>query len=251
MVVSNVLDELKRSNRLANKRIDRAETLLGLDVIVRLLIFALHLLGGEAGSIAEAVDWPTDTVNGVIKRVYREGLPAFEDRRQRVSMFLPTAAWEAHPEEVALSLEADRICVELGGRLLVLPRGDDLLCRTVMLCLLDCEWVGVEVTAGALGLSQERLRKLKTQFKQGGASSLIDHRMGQSQEYRMPPATKAELIWQYVVNLEEGESLSGARLKQDLEKRGETCPSPQTIAVHVKKLGLDALRKKKRQRKGK
>ena len=76
MVISNALDWLKRSNRLSDKRIERAELVLGRDVVDRLLVFSLHLWGGEARSIADAVGWPTDTVNGVIKRVNRVGLPA-------------------------------------------------------------------------------------------------------------------------------------------------------------------------------
>lgn len=248
MVVSNLLDGLKRSNQLADKRRRKAEALLGQDVVARIIIFALHLWGGEAKSIAEALGWPVDTVNGVIKRVYKEGLPALEDRRQRTSAFLPVAAPKASAELMNLSAEEDNICAEMGGRQLLLPRSDDLLCRTMVLCFLEAGWVALDVAAEALGLSEERARKLKAQIKQHGASSLLDHRTGQSQEYRMVPDTKAELIWQYVINVEEGQSVSAARLKQDLENRGEKCPSVQTVAVHVKKLGLNALREKKRRR---
>ena len=102
----------------------------------------------------------------------------------------------------------------------------------------------------ALELSAERVRKLRTQLQQRGASSLVDQRTGQAQEYRMAPATKAELIWQYIVNLEGGRAVAAARLKQDLEQRGASCPSAQTIRLHVKKLGLDHLRKKKQRAKG-
>ncbi len=52
MVASDVWDRLKPSNRLAEKRIHRAVTTLGDDVVDRLMIFALHLLGGPAGGQA-------------------------------------------------------------------------------------------------------------------------------------------------------------------------------------------------------
>jgi hypothetical protein len=246
MVASDVWDRLKRSNRLAEKRIHRAVTTLGDDVVDRLMIFALHLLGGQAESIAAAVDKPVDSVNGMIQRVYKEGLPALEDRRQRASTFRPVVASAALPEPVRLSVAPDLVSVAVGRRQLLLPRSDPLLCRSVLLCLLEGGWVGLTQTAAALELSAERVRKLRTQLQQRGASSLVDQRTGQAQEYRMAPATKAELIWQYVVNLEGGRAVSAARLKQDLEQRGESCPSAQTIRLHVKKLGLDHLRKKKR-----
>ncbi len=115
MVASDVWDRLKRSNRLAEKRIDRAVAALDDDVVDRLMIFALHLLGGPAGRIGAAVDKPVDSVNGIIQRVYKEGLPALEDRRQRASTFRPVVPCEALPEPVRLSVAPDLVCVDSCG----------------------------------------------------------------------------------------------------------------------------------------
>ena len=242
MVLSNSFDELERSDAWAQKRIRKATALLGHDVVVRLLAFAQHLRGSRSDDIARSIGLPVDTLNGLFKRIYQEGLPAFEDRRQRASAFLPMLPHRDEPESVALAVEAEHICLAIGSRTLRLARSDPLLCRTVLLSWFDNGGLGAGETATALGLSVEHLRKLRTRLVRDGAASLIDHRQGQTQDYRMHPETRAEVIRQYVLNLETGRPVSGPCLKRDVQERGRPCPSAQTVTVHVKKLGLDRLR---------
>jgi len=241
MVISNLFDDLERSDAWAQKRIEKAAAVLGHNVVARFLAFAQHLLGFRSDDIARSIGLPVDTLNGLFKRIYREGLPALEDRRHRASAFLPMLTHRDEPECVALAVEAEHICLAIGSRTLRLARSDSLLCRTVLLSLLDSGWLPAGETATALGLSVEHLRKLTTRLARDGAASLIDHRQGQTQDYRMLPETKAELIRQYVLNLETGRPVSGPCLKRDIQARGKACPSARTVTVHIKKLGLDRL----------
>ena len=241
MDISDPFGELERSGAWAEKRRQKADAVLGHDVVDRLLAFAYHLLGAQSNDIARSIGLPVDTLNGLFKRICREGLPALEDRRHEASTFLARRPYPEQPEAVSLAVEAEHIDVEVGSRTVRLARSDSLLCRMVLLSLLDNGWLEAGQTAAALGVSVEHLRKLKTRWTRGGAASLIDRRQGQTQDYRMHPETKAELIRQYVLNLERGESVSPTCLKADLHKRGKPCPSTQTVAVHVRKLGLNHL----------
>ena len=93
----------------------------------------------------------------------------------------------------------------------------------------------------ALGLSKERVRKLKAQLKQQGADSLINRHKGQQKDYKTPPEVKSELIQQYILNLRDGKSVSPSELKRDMENRDIKCPGVRTIASHLRKLGLAKL----------
>lgn len=221
---------------------NRAVSVLGKTVIERILAFSWYLQGAEAREIAQALDMPVDTLNGFFKRILRDGLPALEDRRLSQSTFLPPAPAVQEQGSAQIDVQAEQIVVSVGSMQLRLNRSDPLLCRTMLFALLENGWVGPEAVANALGLSRERIRKLGAQVCREGSEALIDRRQGQTQDYAMPPEVKAELIRHYVEKIETGQAPTASTLKAAIEAEGKKCPSPQTLRVHVNKLGLTHIR---------
>jgi transposase len=213
---------------------------LGEGVLRRTLAFAWHLQGAETRRISRALDVPADTLNGLFKRVLRDGLPALEDRRHTSSAFLPPAPTETRPD-VRVEIGLEQLSLSARSLELQLDRGDGLLCRAFLFVFLGNGLVQPDVVATALDLSVERVRKLRAGFRSEGAEALVDRRRGQVHDYSMPQETKAELICQYVAKVQEGCAVNAPALKAAIEEAGKSCPSPQTLRLHVEKLGLSLI----------
>lgn len=239
---------MKASGRWAERRMDKAVSAFGAETPERILAFAWYLQGVETRDIAQYLGLPAGTLNGFFKRLFRDGLPALEDRRGRASAFLPTPTAQETEPAAMVNAGAGEIEVGIVSARLHLDRNDPLQCRTVLLALLESGCLDADAAADALGVSMERLRKLRAAFRRGGAGALADRRQGQACDYSMPPETKAELIRHYVENTEAGESVSAPALKAAIEASGKSCPSPQTLRVHIGKLGLDRIRADQRHR---
>ncbi len=242
MVMLNPSSSLRVSQRWAERRAQAAAERLGEEVVRRTLAFAWHLQGAETRGIAQTLDVPTDTLNGLFKRVLRDGLPALEDRRHAISEFLPPAPpAEIHPD-VRVEIGSEQLSLSARSLELHLDRSDGLLCRGILFALLENGQVQADVVATALDLSVERVRKLRAGFRSEGAEALVDRRRGQVHDYSMPQDTKAELICQYVAKIQDGSAVNVPALKAAIEDAGKSCPSPQTLRLHVKKLGLSHIR---------
>lgn len=242
MVTLNPRLVLKISQRWAERRMQAAAERLGEDVLQSMLAFAWYLQGAETRQIAQALDVSADTLNGLFKRVLRDGLPALEDRRHASSAFLPPASPTEIRSDVRVEIGPEQLSLSARSLELQLDRGDGLLCRAILFALLVDGQVQPDVVATALDLSVERVRKLRAGFRREGAEALVDRRRGQVHDYSMPRETKAELICQFVAKIQEGCAVNAPALKAAIEDAGKSCPSPQTLRLHMEKLGLSHIR---------
>jgi transposase len=221
---------------------EKATSVLGTTVSNRLVAFVWYLQGMEAAEIATAVGVPVDTLNGLFKRVLQDGLSAFGDRRCSQSTHRPPVSAIEQPTTARIDKDSENIRISMEPLELCLNRDDALKSRIVLLTLLESNLLQATEVADALDLSEERLRKLRSDFRKNGAISLIDQRQGQTQEYAVPPRVKAELIRHYVEKTELGESVSAPALKSAIEQSGRKSPSQQTLRLHIKKLGLNHIK---------
>lgn len=241
--MSNCRDLPPLSSGSSRKRMERAASILGPEVVSRILAFALYLLGANRKALVEFLGMPVDTIKSLVQRMLRDGLPAFEDRRGRMSTFLPPHA-VAPETPCTLLVEEESLVVQLDeSKQIKLPRHNTVQCRTVLLTLLDSRLLGVEEVAQAIGLSTGRIEKLRRKLIDGDVHALVDQRRGQQREYRVPPEVKAELILQYVLNLETRASTSSQQLSEDLAERCRIQVAQRTVRHHVAKLGLRRIRK--------
>lgn len=224
----------------SQKRLDQAAAALGATVLSRILAFALYLLGADLTALARYVDMPLDTVKSLMKRMLREGLPALEDRRRKTSTFMPRE--EATGKPCKLLVTEETFVVQLdGARRIELSRRNPVQCRTILLTLLHAELLDSEEVAQALGLSMERLRKLRKKLVTGDVNAVLDQRTGQKKDYLFTPEIKSELVQQFVLNAITGQSTSSSAIAGHLLQRCEVALPERSIRFHLKKLGLSRI----------
>ena len=237
----NYQDIGQLSLRPSEERIDSASRILGSRVVARLLAFALYLLGARRRELADCVGMSRDTVKSVLQRVLQDGLPALEDRRRSCSTFRPAGATPTIEAKVLVNEESLTVRLAEGSQIEI-PQANPIQSRTVLLTMLESKLLNVGQVADATGLSTERVRKLKKKLLEGDVHALIDRRVGQPRDYRVTPDVKAELIQQFVLNVQTNSGTSSERLGEDLKERCEIQLAPRTIRLHLAKLGLGRIR---------
>lgn len=228
--------DLSLSPQLSNSRIGQAKKTLGPGVVQRVLCFALYLLGVNRCAIAKSLSIPVETAKSIIKAVTGDGLGAFEDRRRRVSAFLPKVLPEAAP--IILKREEDHVVVDLGGKCLRLPRQDSLQLKIVLLTMLNNNLLRKRSVAEALELTPSHTTTLAQRLSEQGAFSLVDRRQGQKQEYRVPAPIKAELVQQFAVDIITSGQTSGSKISTELKDRCNILVPPRTVRHHLAQMGL-------------
>lgn len=224
----------------SKSRIEKANHILGPGVVLRILGFALYLLGANRTELARFLDMPLDTLKSLLQRSFSDGLPALEDRRHKSSTFLPPAPAEFKPR---LLVEEDSLVIHFDERSRIkIPRQNPIQCRTVLLTMMRDNLLSLDEVAQGLGLSSDRLRKLNRELLRHDVQALLDQRKGQRQNYRVSPEVKAELIQQYVLNLQAHTATSSEQLSKDLAQRCQIRLAARTIRLHVAKLGLGQIR---------
>jgi len=232
------------SSVASQRRIDQANRILGAEVVSRILALALYLMGARRKTLAEFLAIPLDTVKSLVKRVFSAGLPGLEDRRRKASTFVPPVVEPESETTCKLLMEQETLVVELNGATrMEIPRQNPVQCRTVLMTMLEAKLLSIGEVAQAIGLSVERVRKLSKKLHQSDVFALIDQRRGQQQDYRLTPEVKAELIQQFVLNLQTNAGTSSKQLSEDLEKRCQIKVAGRTIRQHAAKLGLGQMRR--------
>lgn len=237
----NYQDNPQFSLHRSQQRLEKAKLILGEAVVYRILTFALYLLGANVQALAAFLKMPHDTVKSLIDRVITEGLSALEDRRRKTPTFVSQPCTPT--EKPKLTVEAEHLTLHFyGERKMKIPRRNKFQCRTVLLSMLPAGLLRREAVAEALELSTERTRKLKTALFKNDVHAVIDQRRGQQRDYRMTSRVKAELIQQYVLNLNSETSTSSRQLSNDLHQRCELDLVARTIRLHVSRMGLKHLK---------
>ena len=231
---------LSFSPQLSENRIHQAQQTLGSVVVQRTLCFALYLLGVNRNAIGQSLGIPVETVKSIIKAVNRNGLAALEDRRRRVSTFLPKAQPELPP--VTLREEEDHIVVDLGGRYLKLSRQDPLQLKTVLLSMFTNGLLSNRQVAAAIGLTPSHTATLAGRLNQKGAHALVDRRQGQKQEYRVPAPVKAELVQQFALDIITSGQTSGNKISTELKERCDISVPARTVRHHLAQMGLRGIK---------
>lgn len=232
------------SSVASQRRIEQATRTLGAEVVSRMLAVALYLLGARRKALAEFLAIPLDTVKSLVQRVFTIGLPALEDRRRKASTFMPQLVETRQETMCKLMVEPEKLVLEWNQSTRIeIPRRNHLQCRTVLMTLLEAGLLSIDEVARAIGLSIERVRKLSKKLYQSDVFALMDQRRGQQQDYRLTPEVKAELIQQFVLNLQTHAGTSSKQLSEDLEKRCQIKVAGRTIRQHAAKLGLGQMRK--------
>ncbi len=227
----------------SQERIHRASQVFPRKLLLRILAFALHLLGARRKDTAALVEMPEESVKTLLRLVLRDGFPALRDRR--VSASLPVAVTPPSPPPIAVRRDPERWLIEFApqGESLSIPATHPVQARTVVLSLCNAGVLSAQQCASALGMSVAHCRALAHQLAAHDVGDvLVDKRAGQRRDYRVGPEQKAELIQQLAARVVTGHSTSSEVLAEQVNERTGARLSARTVRWHIRNLGLADIR---------
>ena len=230
------------SRHLAQERRQRAQQLLGVNVVQRFLCFGLYLLGVNRSAIGQALDIPAETAKSIIKAMSNDGLCALEDRRRSISTFLPQS--RPQPSSITLQKADERFVVDFGveGRQLEIPQQNPLQIRAVLLSMLNSGLLSNHQVAEVIGLTPAHTAALARRLENEDISSLIDKRQGQKSDYRVTREVKAELVQQFVVDAIAHRKVSSESISAELKERCQMTVPARTVRHHLARIGLPTIK---------
>ncbi|MCP4284533.1 MAG: hypothetical protein GY792_08785, partial [Gammaproteobacteria bacterium] len=169
----------------SQERIHKALQMFPGKSLMRVLAFALHLLGARRKEVAALVDIPEESVKTVLRLVLRDGFSALRDRR--LSAAAPNAVAPLSLPQISVRRDDGGWIVEFGlqGEALSIPASHPVQARTVVLSLLNAGALSAQQCASALGISAAHCRELAHKLvSHDVAQSLLDKRVGQRRDYR-------------------------------------------------------------------
>jgi len=231
------------STEKSQERIDQALQVFPQKLLMRILAFALHLLGARRKEVAGLVEMPEQSVKTLLRLVLRDGFPAVRDRR--LSALSPAADVPPSPPLIAARHDHQGWVIEFGTRenTLSIPAGHSVHARTVVLSLFNAGGLSAQQCASVLDISAAHCRELARKLASHDvAQSLIDKREGQQQDYRVGPEQKAELIQQLTARVVTGHSASSEVLAKQVNEKTGAGLSARAIRWHIRHLGLADIR---------
>ena len=235
--------QIEFSPERSQERVNKALQVFPRKLLMRILAFALHLLGARRKEVAALVEMPEESVKTLLRVVLRDGFPALHDRR--LSAAPAIVATPPSPTQITVSHDHEGWMVEFGtqGETLSIPTSHPVQARTVVLSLFNAKALSAQQCASALGLSAAHCRELAHKLADHDvAQSLLDKREGQRRDYRVGPQQKAEIIQQLVARTVTGHSTSSDVLAEQVNERTQTGLSARTVRWHIQHLGLTNIR---------
>jgi len=234
---------LELSPAKSEERINRALRVFPKGLLMRLLAFALHLLGVNRKAVAGLVGMPEESVKTAVRLAMRDGFAALRDRRCSEGPLVAKAS--PNPPRLAARREGEWYVVEFepSGSLLRIPVAFRVQARTVLLSLFNASLLSAHETAAALGIHAAHCRELARKLASHDVvEALADKRRGQKQNYLVGPVQKAEIIQQLAARSMTGQSMSSDVLAEVVNEQTEARVSARTIRWHIQKLGLSDIK---------
>ncbi|MFQ5771041.1 MAG: hypothetical protein ACE5HX_10930 [bacterium] len=234
----NCLDELKFSKTHSENRIEKAYSLLGENLVNKIIGFVFFLLGAKREQIAENINIPLGTFLSFLTRIDKIGIFAFGDRRSATSFQVTQT--KSQKFSILLKEEENNFNIILNDadKRISLPKGNSLQSKIILLTFLDNGLLSLKEVSQALNFSTVHTRHLCTKLHNQDAYSLIDKRKGQLIDYTYTPDIKAEMIKQFTVNVVTGGSISSKNISKQLNDKHNLRLSDRSVRFHINKLGL-------------
>jgi len=228
----------------SKERIEKAKEVFDPKVLSRILGFSLYMFGSKRGDVAQLMGMPEESLKTTTRVVLRDGLQAFVDRR-RADMGMISIP-KILKTESSVRREGDWVIVDFPSNIgeLKIPAAHKVQVRAVLLSLLNSGLIAVQETASVLGVSTSHCRELANKLGSDDVwESLIDKRQGQTQDYLVGLAQKAEIIQQFTARTVIGLSTASEVLTAKVNEQTEVNLSPRTVRWHVRNLGLKSIQK--------
>jgi len=234
---------LEFHSELSEKRLGKANKILGEKVVKRILAFALFLLGSHRRATAELLNMPQDTLKSLINRVLRGGITAFEDSRRKVSAFLPPGA--VVPGKPSAFLEHDKVIADFGmpNRTLTAPAKNKLQVKAIIFTMVNNGLITIKKAAEVLDYSAIHTSRMTQALNEGDVYALIDKRKGQKTDYLFSSEIKAELVQQFAANAVTKRPTTSRVISEQVNERCGLRLPDRSVRLHMNKLGLPTISK--------
>lgn len=228
----------------SRERIAKALLVFQPKLLSKILAFSLYLLGAKRQSVADLVGMPDESVKTAVRVIFRDGFPAFRDRRHKSIEPLQTDSINELLPSVCCDNNDYVICFGVMKNEIRIPLKHKIKARTLLLSFLNAGMLSTREVAEVLGLSYSHCRELAGKlFDHDVEETLVDKRQGQKQDYRVGPEKKANIIQLFAARVMTGQSVSSNVLAAILNEDSDITFSARTLRWHMKKLGLDRIRK--------
>ena len=230
------------SQTLSNERIEKAYNLFGEKVVKRIIALSFYWCGVNRTQISEIVKLPLNTVKSCIRNLLSTGITAFEDRRKKVSAFLPIE--KKHDTSILLFNDNDNFIIKINSNIEIkIQQKNKLQLKTLILTFLNNNLIDLKHAAKALNLSDVHVCNLAKAIESEDVHCLLDKRKGQTKDYKVNPEIKGELIQQFALASISKQKTSGKAISKQLKNRCQLDLSERTIRHHIEKLGLQKIKK--------
>lgn len=223
-----------QSLALGQKRLARAAHALGQDVLVRLVIFVLYILGFQRSSLADLFGYEVSGVKALVDRVLDNKIEGFFDHRR---------SKPAEGKPVSISRVGEFQEIRVLDKVILIPDGDQLAKKIITVALAEAGMLSNQEGADTLGCTPQAFGRLRERYRQEGSAGLIDQRQGQKTDYKVTPEVKAELIFQICAAAAEGKPITSHDIWDALNKVfPEKRISPRTVRYYLNKLGISLIK---------
>ena len=230
------------SQVLSDERIKKAYSSFGEKVVKRIITLTFYWCGVNRKQISEILNLPLNTVKSCIKNLLSNGITAFEDRRKKVSTFLPIEKKDGI--SISLCCDNDNFIIKINSNIEIkIQQKNKLQLKTLILTLLNNNLINLKHATKALNFSEVHVNNLAKAIESEDVHGLLDKRKGQTKDYKVNPEIKGELIKQFALASINKQKTTGKALSQQLKNQCQLDVSERTIRYHIEKLGLKNLKK--------
>jgi len=218
----------EQSTTNAQKRLDNAVKVLGKDVLVRLLIYSLYLLGFKRETLAKMFGYQLAGIKSIIDRISEYGLEGLIDQRRTIKEPKQLKP-EAIPEPLNITV-----------------RRDDHLARKVLaVCLVEAGAISAGQGACYLGYTPQAFSRLLKRYREKGSAELLDKRRGQQRDYKVDLDVKSEILYQFLKLTSQNTAFSSRDIHQAVTKAfPEKKISERTVRYHLTLLGFSQVHRR-------
>jgi len=230
------------SQALSDERIKKAYSSFGEKVVKRIIALSFYWCGVNRKQISEIINLPLNTVKSCIKNLLSNGITAFEDRRKKVSTFLPIEKKDGI--SISLFCDNDNFIIKINSDIEIkIQQKNKLQLKTLILTLLNNNLINLKHAAKALNFSDVHVSNLAKAIESEDVHGLFDKRKGQTKDYKVNPEVKGELIQQFALASINKQKTTGKAISQQLKNQCQLDVSERTIRYHIEKLGLKKIKK--------
>jgi len=247
--MSNFQSGIAFSEKLAEKRILKANALFGVKTVNRIIGIALFLLGGNREHISKFLKIPIGTLFSLLTRFHNSGVNAFVHQRKKLNqdydktVLIKPEINNTQPSlDIVFGEQKESIHIPFEKNKLIINASNQLQFKTIILSFMNSGFLTVKQASEILGFSERHVSGLNKKLQTDDITSLIDKRMGQQQDYVFAEDIKAELIQQFSANIMTGRSTSSREITKQVNQARNCNISDRAVRQYISKLGLTKIK---------